>query len=198
MQLTGVLDEQGIYIINVELLKSVIMKLFNNGGNKLFTPENYISTLKANLDKNSEKLIRNIGEILNLNYYKGIDLLDFSAFIQPFDLSIMMYSMDNEANEVFYEGNDSRIFAGSQELLEDIEYFTLPDDKSDEFWEFYEQNDKIISNAEEQTIVEWFVDCWKKAEGKSIKLPVYFSFHDDIKSFDLIKNKWVTDDEKWS
>lgn len=42
----------------------------------------------------------------------------------------------------------------------------------------------------------WFVDCWKKAEGESIKLPVYFCFHDDIKSFDLIKNKWVTDDEK--
>ncbi|SES46312.1 hypothetical protein SAMN05518872_1263 [Psychrobacillus sp. OK032] len=165
--------------------------------NKLFTIEKYISSLKENLEKNSDKLIRNIREILGFKYYNEIDLLDFSVFIQPFDLSIMMFSMDREANEVFYEGNDSSIFAGSHELLGDMQYYELPNDKSDEFWEFHEQNDEIISKAEEQAIVEWFVACWNKVDGLSIKLPTYFGFHDDDKSFDLHKNKWNSDEEKW-
>ncbi|MFP3512866.1 hypothetical protein SB775_25290 [Peribacillus sp. SIMBA_075] len=164
----------------------------------MFTTENYISTLKINLEKNSVNLIKNIKEILDLNYYNEIEILDFTVFIQPFELSIMMFSMDKEANEVFYEGNDSKIFAGSHEILGEIEYFDLQDDKMDEFWEFFEQNDKIISKAEEQTILQWFVDCWKKAKGESIKLPVYFCFHDDDKSFDLINMEWISDEGKWA
>ncbi|MDP1420178.1 hypothetical protein Q8G35_17715 [Peribacillus simplex] len=35
-------------------------------------------------------------------------------------------------------------------------------------------------------------------DGQAIKLPAYFSLHDDYESFDLKKNQWVTDDEKWS
>ncbi|MFP3415711.1 hypothetical protein SB773_30140, partial [Bacillus sp. SIMBA_074] len=68
----------------------------------MFTTENYISTLKINLEKNSVNLIKNIKEILDLNYYNEIEILDFTVFIQPFELSIMMFSMDKEANEVFY------------------------------------------------------------------------------------------------
>jgi hypothetical protein len=166
--------------------------------NKVFTIEKYNSSLKENLQIYSDKLIRNIRETLNYNYFNGIDLLDFSIFTQPFDLSIMMFSMDREANEVFYEGKDSSIFAGSHEILGDIEYYNLPDDKSDEFWEFYEKNDEVISKAEQEAIEEWFVACWNKADGQSIKLPAYFCFHDDDKSFDLHKNKWISDEEKWS
>lgn len=48
-------------------------------------------------------------------YFSEIDLLDFTAFIEPtnFEISIGMFSMDREANEVFYEGNDTTVFAGS-------------------------------------------------------------------------------------
>ncbi|WHY01336.1 hypothetical protein [Neobacillus sp. DY30] len=164
----------------------------------MFTVETYINSLKDNLEKNTEKLIQNLKAIINYNYYNEIDLLDFSVFMQPFELSIMMFSMDKEANEVFYQGNDSSIYAGSLKLLGEIEYHQLPDNKSDEFWGFYEQNDEVISTSEEQTIVEWFVACWDKAGGHSFTLPAYLVFHDDVKSFDLHRNKWISDDEKWS
>ncbi|PEY39452.1 hypothetical protein CN354_08570 [Bacillus cereus] len=165
--------------------------------NELFTKDTYISSVKENLETNSERLIHNIREILKFNYYSKIELVDFMIFIGSFDLSIMMFSMNREASEVFYEGNDSSVFAGSHELLERISYYNLSYDKSDEFWEFYEQNDEIISEDEEKIIVEWFIDCWNKANGRSIKLPAYCGFHDANKSFDLQKNKWVSDEGKW-
>ncbi|MBM7702145.1 hypothetical protein JOC83_000971 [Bacillus iocasae] len=31
-----------------------------------------------------------------------------------------------------------------------------------------------------------------------MKLPAYFVFHDDDKSYDLKSNQWVDDEEKWS
>jgi hypothetical protein len=164
----------------------------------VFTVGTYISSLNGNLEKNTEKLIRNLKAIINYHYYNEIDILDFSVFIQPFKLSVMMFSMDREANEVFYQGNDSSIFARSLDLLGEIEYLQLSDDKLDEFWEFYEQNDEELSTSEEQTIAEWFVACWDKAGGRRISLPAYLVFHDDVKSFDLHRNKWISDDEKWS
>lgn len=164
----------------------------------MFTVEKYIESLKENLHENSDILVQNIREILSFQYYKEIELLDFEVFIQPFVLSIRMFSMDKEANEVFYEGTDENIFSGSHQLINDIEYYNLPENKSDDFWEFYEQNDETISRAEKQTIIEWFINCWNKANGKSVKLPAYLVFHDDIESYDLIANKWVPDEEKWS
>ncbi|MED4750816.1 hypothetical protein [Brevibacillus choshinensis] len=155
----------------------------------MFTIEKYIDSIKENLQKNSDTLVENIKQILDFQFYNEIELLDFEAFNQPFNLSIMMFSMDRQANEVFYEGKDNNVFSGSHQLLQGVEYYNLPDDKSNEFWEFYEQSEEELSKGEEQLIVDWFVECWNKANGSSIKFPAYFVFHDDIKSLDLHKNK---------
>ncbi|OZI10604.1 hypothetical protein CEW92_16035 [Bacillaceae bacterium SAS-127] len=163
----------------------------------MFTTEKYIRSLQEELQKSSDQLIQQIKETLDFNYDSEIDLLDFTAFAQSFELSIVMFSMDGNANEVFYEGDDRSIFAGSHDLLEDIEYYYVPDDKKDEFWEFYEQNDEELSKMETQAIVEWFVACWNKADGESVKLPAYFSFHDYDPCFDLHQNKWISDGDKW-
>lgn len=162
--------------------------------NRLFTIENYTSSLKKGLEEHSDNLIRNIKETIHFNYYKGIDLLDFTAFVQGFGMSIIMYSMDGGASEVFYEGSDSSIFSGSHDLIEDIEYY---DGKSDEFWEFYDQNGEELSKIETEAIVEWFAACWNKAGGTSVKMPTYFSFHDYDPCFDLHNSKWITDGDKW-
>lgn len=166
--------------------------------NKLFTVESYICSLKERLYKNEDKLIDNIKEIHTFHYYEGIDLLDIGVFIQPFDLSIRMFSMDDEANEVFYEGNNPALFSGSHELLEEMEYYDLADEHSDEFWDFYEANEEEIAAAEKELISNWFISCWNKAGDGGIKLPVYLDFHDDIESFDLKKNKWIDSEDKWS
>ena len=164
----------------------------------LFTTQKYIHAVRGNLQRNSEQLIQQIRKTIDFNYYDKVDLLDYTAFIQPHEISIMMYSMDRKANEVFYQGNESNIFAGSYDLIENVSYFNVPDDQEDKFWEFYEQNDEVISKTETQSIVEWFKDCWNQAGGKSVKLHSYFSFHDYDNCFDLQNNKWISDGDKWS
>jgi hypothetical protein len=42
-----------------------------------------------------------------------------------------------------------------------------------------------LFEVETKTIVEWLVDCWNKADGKSIMSPANFSFHDYDPYYDL-------------
>ncbi|MED0665099.1 hypothetical protein P4T04_02040 [Bacillus badius] len=163
----------------------------------LFTIEKYSHTVKGSLQRSSEELIQQIRKTLDFNYYDQIDLLDYTAFIQPYEISIVMYSMDRNANEVFYQGSESNIFAGSYDLIEDVEYFNLLDDQEGEFWAFYEQHEEEISKIETQIMVDWFKDCWKRAGGERVKLQSYFSFHDYDHCFDLQNNQWITDGDKW-
>ncbi|MFL0584864.1 hypothetical protein ACH0B6_20095 [Solibacillus silvestris] len=170
------------------------------GGESMLTIDNYTNTIKNNLELNSYKLIEKLTEIHSLNFYSEVKLLDFSASLEPtrYELSIIMYSMDKEANEVFYEGDDSKVFADSINVLEDIVYYQELTDQSDMFLEFYEQNEDEIIIAEQEVIKNWFVECWKKVNGKEVKLPSYLSFHDEYKSYDLMNNKWIIEDEMWS
>lgn len=175
-------------------------KTKESGGESMLTIDNYTNTVKNNLELNSDKLIEKLTEIHSLNFYSEVELLDFSTSMEPtrYELSIVMYSMDKEANEVFYEGDDSKVFADSMNVLEDIVYYQESADQSDEFLAFYEQNEEEIVIAEQEVIKNWFVDCWKKVNGTEIKLLSYLSFHDEYKSYDLKKNKWISEDEMWS
>lgn len=163
----------------------------------LLTIDNYLNSVKGNLQIHSDRLIQQIRKTLDFHYYEKVDLLDYTAFIQPYELSITMYSMDRNANEVFYQGNDNNLFAGSFDLIEDVEYYQIGDEQEDEFWKFYEQNDEVISKLETDVFIKWFKDCWNQAGGKNVKLPAYFSFHDYDNCLDLTHNKLVSDGDKW-
>ncbi|WP_409304914.1 hypothetical protein [Peribacillus sp. SCS-155] len=175
-------------------------KTNENEGESMFTIDNYTNTITNNLELNSEMLIQKLTEIRSLKIYSEVELLDFSAFMEPtrYELSIVMYSMDKEANEVFYEGDDPKMFAGSMNVLQEIVYYQESTDQMDKFLEFYEQNDEEIVIAEQETVKKWFLDCWEKANGQDFKLPSYLSFHDEYKSYDLKNNKWISEDEMWS
>ncbi|MGX2959711.1 hypothetical protein JNUCC23_10675 [Peribacillus sp. JNUCC 23] len=165
----------------------------------MFSVDNYISSIKANLEKQSNLLVGNLKKILAYNFSSDIDLLNFSAFIEPtrFELSIRMFSMDKEVNEVFYEGNDTTVFAGSVAILQEITYYQLNDNSLDDFIDnFYEENYPAIDQLEQKAFTDWFSQCWKKAGGDALNLPSYFVFHDDYKSFDLKNNQWMDDEEK--
>lgn len=164
----------------------------------MFTVDNYIGSIKTNLEKQSDLLVGNLKNIFAYNYSSDIDLLDFSAFIEPtrFELSIRMFSMDKEANEVFYEGNDTTVFSGSEEVLPEIEYHQLNASNLDYFFDFYEQNEETLVPQEQKAFTDWFSQCWGKAGGNALTLPSYFVFHDDYKSYDLKSNQWIDDEEK--
>ncbi|OIJ20706.1 hypothetical protein BKP45_08670 [Anaerobacillus alkalidiazotrophicus] len=167
----------------------------------MFTVDQYISSIKANLEKHSDVLVANLKNIFTYNFFSEIDLLDFTAFIEPtnFEISIRMFSMDKEANEVFYEGNDTTVLAGSVDVIPDIKYYQLNDNLLDDFIDnFYEENYPAISELEQKAFIDWFSENWKKSGGNILNLPSFFVFHDDIKSYDLKSNQWVDDDDKWS
>jgi len=170
------------------------------GGESVFTIDNYTNTIKNNLELNSDKLIEKLTEIYSLNFYSEIELLDFSVFMEPtrYELSIIMYSMNRDANEVFYEGDDSKVFANSMYVLEDIVYYQESTDQRDKFLGFYEKNAEKIVIAEQEVVKNWFLDCWIKANGTEFKLPSYLTFHDEDKSYELKNNKWISENEIWS
>ncbi|WP_409295878.1 hypothetical protein V1498_20415 [Peribacillus sp. SCS-26] len=109
----------------------------------MFTVDQYLSSIKANLEKKTDLLVSTLKNVFSYNFPADIDLLDFNAFIEPtrFELSIIMFSVDREANEVIYSGSDKTVFAGSEEVLSNIEYYQLKDSQSDEFSEFYDQHE---------------------------------------------------------
>ena len=109
-----------------------------------------------------------------------------------------MFSMDKKANEVFNEGNDSIVFAGSEEVLPEVEYYKLNHKQLDEFFEFYEQHEDTLVSQEQQVFAEWFRQCWETAGGATLNFPSYFVFHDENRSYDLKNKKWIDDNEKWS
>ena len=166
----------------------------------MFAVDEYIRSIKGNLEKESESLIVNLKNIFTYNFSSDIDLLDFSPTIDPtrFEVSITMFSMDKEANEVFNEGNDTTVFAGSEEVLPEVVYYPLNNGQLDDFFEFYEQNEEALVSQEQQVFAEWFRQCWETAGGASLNLPSYFVFHDDYRSYDLKNEKWIDDEGKWS
>ncbi|WP_257391379.1 hypothetical protein [Cytobacillus gottheilii] len=165
----------------------------------MFSVDHYLHSIKVNLESQSDVLAGSLKKILARPFSTEVDLVDFSAFIEPtrFELSITLFSMDNDANEVFNDGNDTSTFAGSEEILSDIQYYQIADKQLDEFFQFYEHNEDVLVPGEQRIIAEWFSDNWKKANGDLFNLPAYFTFHDD-RSFDLRNNQWTNDEEKWS
>ncbi|MBD8016834.1 hypothetical protein [Planococcus wigleyi] len=166
----------------------------------MFSVDEYISSIKANLEKESHLVVSNMKRIFTYNFSSDIDLLDFTPSIEPtrFELSITMFSMDKDANEVFNEGNDQTVFAGSEEVLPEVEYYQVNDDQLEAFFDFYEQNEETLVPQEQQVFADWFRQCWETAGGASLDLPSYFVFHDEGTSYDLKNKQWVDDEEKWS
>ena len=166
----------------------------------MFSIDKYIDSIQTNLEKHSTILVKELQKIVSYKFDEAVDLVDFSAFTDPtrFELSIMMFSMDKNANEVFGEDITEKSFAGSVEVLAVTSYYQLQDNQRDTFWDFYEQNDEELASKEQQLFTDWFIECWDKAGGKEFKLPVYFGSHDETSSYDLQNAKFIDDEEKWS
>lgn len=166
----------------------------------MFSIDNYITSIQTNLEKSTSVLVKELQKIVSYKFDAAVDLVDFSEFTEPtwFEISIMMFSMDKNANEVFGEDITPNSFAGSVEVLASTSYYHLQDNQQESFWDFYENNDEELAIKEQQIFTEWFVECWDKAGGKEINLPAYFGFHDETSSYDLQNAKFVEDEEKWT
>lgn len=166
----------------------------------MFSVESYTASLRDHLNNSTPILMEKLKEINTFTFAETVELVDFLTFTDPmrFELSIMMFSMDTDANEVFGDDVSVDHFAGSLEVLKDIPYYELPESQQEQFWAFYEHHDETLSLKEQELFAQWFATCWLEAGGKKFALPAYFSSHDASLSYDLQNHKFIDCEEKWA
>lgn len=166
----------------------------------MFSTDHYIDSIKGNLEKHTDLVTHNLEKVVSHTISPAVDVLDFTLSIEPtrFEISIMLFSMDSQANEVFGDEASSSVFAGSTEILSEVAYYELEDEQREDFWHFYEENEQELAAEERQAFTDWFYACWQRAGGDQMQKPSYVAFHDDDQSFHLNTGQWVEDEDKWS
>jgi len=164
----------------------------------MFTVTEYLASIQANLAPHTETLINQLKTLTASTFAADVELLDFAAFIEPLshEVSITLFSMDRDANEVFKEEGTPG-FAGSRSVLDEIVYLDVPDDRSEAFDVFYEEQEETLFEEEQRLIGEWFRSCFEQADGAAVELPCYFGVHDEGQTLDLKRNVWIDEEVKW-
>lgn len=156
--------------------------------------EEYRKIIRKELNEWTERLINEIKEIDKLKFYEGIDLLDFEIH---YKYSIVMYTMEKDANEFFPNDSDRRddLYYGSKSILEDM------DDELYERTEIYDDKYRKlgVDTYEEgsKELMLWFAECWDKSQCINIKLPVYMGIHDHSPLYDVINKEWKENGDQW-
>ena len=163
----------------------------------MFTVNEYLASIQANLAPHTESLLNQLKTLTASTFAADVELLDFAAFIEPLshEVSITLFSMDRDANEVFEEEGTPG-FAGSKSVLDEIVYAVVPDNQSEAFDAFYEEHEETLIEEEQRLIGEWFRTCFEQA-GATVELPCYFGVHDEGQTLDLKRNVWIDEEEKW-
>lgn len=165
----------------------------------MFTVTEYLASIRTNLAPHTETLVNQLKTVAELTFAADVELLDFAAFIEPLshEVSITLFSMDRDANEVFEE-EGTQGFAGSRSVLDEIVFMDVPDDQSEAFDAFYEEHEETLLEEEQRLIGEWFRTCFEQAGGAAVELPCYFGVHDEGQTLDLKRNVWMDEEEKWN
>lgn len=164
----------------------------------MFTVNEYLASIQENLAPHIESLVNQLKTLTASTFAADVELLDFAAFIEPLshEVSITLFSMDRDANEVFEEEGTPG-FAGSKSVLDEIVYAVVPDNQSEAFDAFYEEHEETLIEEEQRLIGEWFRTCFEQAGGATVELPCYFGVHDEGQTLDLKRNVWIDEEEKW-
>jgi len=164
----------------------------------MFTVNEYLASIQENLAPHTELLLNQLKTLTASTFAADVELLDFAAFIEPLshEVSITLFSMDRDANEVFEEEGTPG-FAGSKSVLDEIVYAVVPDNQSEAFDAFYEEHEETLIEEEQRLIGEWFRTCFEQAGGATVELPCYFGVHDEGQTLDLKRNVWIDEEEKW-
>ncbi|MFS0562714.1 hypothetical protein AB1K91_18465 [Terribacillus sp. 179-K 1B1 HS] len=161
----------------------------------MFSIQDYTETVSVCLDKHSEDVIGELKQIFQLPFLPEVETIAFRMFKEPmaFELTIMYYALDADGNERYYDEMGDKYAGGSEEVAEDIAYFQLPDDAADKFEAFRELQDDAVEKADEQVMIAWFSDCFKRAGGNAFPLEVNVGFHNDVKTYSIKRGIWAED-----
>ncbi|WP_078378654.1 hypothetical protein [Sutcliffiella halmapala] len=168
----------------------------------MLTINNYLQDITQELTNqeqtNQEQtLIAILKTKLQQSFHPDVKQIEFTFTTEPTnqELTITLFKMDNEANEVFEVGSSG--IEGAEEILEDISYYPSPADQ-EEIDQFYEQNDLELEAKEQKAIITWFEKCFHKAVPVTFTLPAYATFHDAQESLNLHSSQWMDIEERWS
>ncbi|WP_345955108.1 hypothetical protein [Mucilaginibacter sp. PAMB04168] len=149
---------------------------------------------QQHLETISQELVTDLNSVARGDYslYKhhtpnDIYLIDIEIFADGY--RPVVYLMDQDETQLGFKpllaSYPDGVLSGYDYDL-DYDSYDLSDQEIDDFYE--KQKDLFIN---------WFIQCWAKVDNSGLTKPVYLMMHDDAESFDLRRNKWANDDEKW-
>ncbi|MGZ3715831.1 MAG: hypothetical protein ACXVA4_10455 [Ktedonobacterales bacterium] len=165
---------------------------------EVYDADGYKQWIRRYLDRLSPALENQLQTILSYRFHPQVVLLDTEIFPDGLreGIPIRMFLIDKHNSEVFHS-NPAYFLPSSISLLEDIKE-VIPQSQVDR-QQLYQDAGIDTLDIEMGTLVEWFTECWIRADGRQCKLPAYICYHDDNKAFDLRQMKWVANVHgKWA
>lgn len=165
---------------------------------EVYDADSYKRWIRGLLDQLAPTLESQLRMILRYRFHPRVVLLDTEVFADGLreGVPMRMFLIDAHYSETFH--NDPDYFLPSSiGILEEIKE-VVPQDET-ERQKAYEDAGIETLEIEMATLVEWFVECWIRADGPLCKLPAYVCYHDDKESFDLKQMKWEANTHgKWT
>lgn len=159
----------------------------NNNGKK----EKVLSRAKQILGNYSSRLEQELQKVVNKDFGPDIKYIDF--VVHPGSgYSITLSVVDDNHREIKRDKILERMG-----ILKEVAVARNTSQWSDEC-ETEEGRALVesVGNEMDKMFVDWLARNWKKAGGDSVKYPTFIRFHDDIRSFDISKMGWISDEEK--
>ena len=148
------------------------------------SPNQYLTDLQKYLDTYSPILIPKLAACLTLRFEADVAFLDFEVFEDSAKNGFpVMLGPTTRENDVYSE---HRGILNSSD-------FKIPDSLDACGYDFDYECD---ADGFIEVFAPWFQKCWATAGGLAHPLPAYICGHDDIRSFDLRRCRWVDDTEK--
>lgn len=151
----------------------------------MYTVENYLNTIKLNLDRKTNELV------------KGFENLKKASFSEDTVVLVLSTSFSLESVNVFLSANEDMFnpvdltdgYVDSVELLGDFTLYEKTGNlkERDKFSDFYENNDleKITINKYSM----WIKECFDSAN-LDLSMPIYFGVLDEEYVLNLVTGEW--------
>lgn len=142
------------------------------------------------LDRLTDQLIPVLKQLVEYSYVPEVKSLDFEVFCDGFTYGfpVRAYFMDEDNCEhfIYINGQAQYPCPINPDLLEIERVYPA------ELEEMYFQQDEDLDifTVAGETLINWFVECWEKAGGLSFPLQAHIALHDDIRTFDLVHQRW--------
>lgn len=147
--------------------------------------EAFRKEVEQSLSASEIALISKLKSFNTLNFHPKVEKLHCEVFQAESTMSIRVFLMDAELNEVF-NSEGEQFVQSSISLVKDITFYP----SSDKLDDLYDNHEVEIEKACVEAIVGWFAMCFAKS-APTINLPVFIQHHDSNQAFDLQSQAWI-------